>query len=156
MIHPSESPGFLLWHATLRWQRGIAQALAPLDLTHVQFVLLACTWWLNEEGQHPSQIALAEFAGTDVKMTSQVVRSLERKDLVEREINPADSRARRLRVTRRGVRLAPRAIDVVQEIDAAFFREIPPVEGLGLLRQLARFPVTAAPGQDETVRTVEA
>jgi hypothetical protein len=53
MIHPSESPGFLLWHATLRWQRGIAQALAPLDLTHVQFVLLACTWWLNEEGQHP-------------------------------------------------------------------------------------------------------
>jgi DNA-binding MarR family transcriptional regulator len=156
MIHPSESPGFLLWHATLRWQRGIAQALAPLDLTHVQFVLLACTWWLNEEGQHPSQIALAEFAGTDVKMTSQVVRSLERKDLVEREIDPADSRARRLRVTRRGARLAPRAIDVVQEIDAAFFREIPPVEGLGLLRQLARFPVTAAPGEDEALRTVEA
>lgn len=156
MIHPSESPGFLLWHATLRWQRGIAQALAPLDLTHVQFVLLACTWWLNEEGQRPSQIALAEFAGTDVKMTSQVVRSLERKDLVEREIDPADSRARRLRVTRRGARLAPRAIDVVQEIDAAFFREMPPVEGLGLLRQLARFPVTAALGEDEALRTVEA
>jgi DNA-binding MarR family transcriptional regulator len=156
MIHPSESPGFLLWHATLRWQRGIAQALAPLDLTHVQFVLLACTWWLNEEGQHPSQIALAEFAGTDVKMTSQVVRSLERKDLVEREIDPADSRARRLRVTRRGARLAPRAIDVVQETDAAFFREIPPAEGLGLLRQLARFPVTAAPGEDEALRTVDA
>jgi DNA-binding MarR family transcriptional regulator len=156
MIHPSESPGFLLWHATLRWQRGIAQALAPLDLTHVQFVLLACTWWLNEEGQHPSQIALAEFAGTDVKMTSQVVRSLERKDLVEREIDPADSRARRLRVTRRGATLAPRAIVVVQEIDAAFFREIPPVEGLDLLRQLAHFPVTAAPGEDEALRTVEA
>jgi DNA-binding MarR family transcriptional regulator len=156
MIHPSESPGFLLWHATLRWQRGIAQALAPLDLTHVQFVLLACTWWLNEEGQHPSQIALAEVAGTDVKMTSQVVRSLERKALVEREIDPADSRARRLRVTRRGARIAPRAIDVVQEIDAAFFREIPPVEGLRLLRQLARFPVTAAPGEDEALRTVEA
>src|SRR6058998_2723313 len=113
-LHPNDSPGFLLWHATLRWQRGVAQALAPLDLTHVQFVLLACTWWLNEEGQHPSQIALAEFAGTDVKMTSQVVRSLERKNLVEREIDPADSRARRLRVTRRGARLAPRAIDVVQ------------------------------------------
>lgn len=156
MIHPNESPGFLLWHATLRWQRGIAQALAPLDLTHVQFVLLACTWWLNEEGQHPSQVALAEFAGTDVKMTSQVVRSLERKDLVEREIDPEDARARRLRVTRRGTRLAPRAIGIVQEIDAAFFREIPPTEGLGLLRQLARVPVTPAPGEDEALRTVEA
>jgi len=42
-LHPNDSGGLLLWHATLRWQRGIAQALRPLDLTHVQFVLLACT-----------------------------------------------------------------------------------------------------------------
>ena len=25
---PDESPGFLLWHATLRWQRAVAAALA--------------------------------------------------------------------------------------------------------------------------------
>ncbi|WP_244312125.1 hypothetical protein [Streptomyces griseofuscus] len=37
-LSPGDSPGFLLWHATLRWQRDIATALAPLDLTHVQFV----------------------------------------------------------------------------------------------------------------------
>jgi hypothetical protein len=37
-LHPNDSPGFLLRHATLRWQHGIAQALAPLGLTHVQFV----------------------------------------------------------------------------------------------------------------------
>ena len=121
MLHPSESPGFLLWHATLRWQRSIAQALTPLDLTHVQFVLLACTWWLNQQGRRPSQIVLASFAGTDVKMTSQVLRSLERKGLVERDVDHADSRALRLRVTRRGARLAPRAIAVVQRVDAEFF-----------------------------------
>ena len=45
-LNPEDSPGFLLWHVTLRWQRDIAAALAPLDLTHVQFVLLATTWWL--------------------------------------------------------------------------------------------------------------
>ena len=45
-LDPQNSPGFLLWHVTLRWQRDIAAALAPLDLTHVQFVLLASTWWL--------------------------------------------------------------------------------------------------------------
>lgn len=33
-LSPGDSPGFLLWHATLRWQRDIATALAPLDLTH--------------------------------------------------------------------------------------------------------------------------
>jgi hypothetical protein len=58
-LKPNDSPGFLLWHATLRWQRGIAEALAPLDLTHVQFVLLACAWWLNEHGDPPNQVAVA-------------------------------------------------------------------------------------------------
>jgi DNA-binding MarR family transcriptional regulator len=147
MLHPSESPGFLLWHATLRWQRDISQALGPLDLTHVQFVLLACTWWLNQQGQHPSQIALAAFAGTDVKMTSQVVRSLERKGLVEREVDQDDTRARRLRVTRRGGRLAPRAIARVQQVDAAFFDGVQQADVLHQLRQLARFPEPEAASQ---------
>jgi DNA-binding MarR family transcriptional regulator len=137
-LHPNDSPGFLLWHATLRWQRGIAQALAPLDLTHVQFVLLACTWWLNEQGERPTQIALAGQAGTDVKMTSQVLRSLERKSLIEREIDTADTRARRLRVTRRGARLAPRAIAIVEGVDARFFADLPKREALPFLRRLAQ------------------
>jgi DNA-binding MarR family transcriptional regulator len=139
-LHPNESPGFLLWHATLRWQRGIAQALAPLDLTHVQFVLLACTWWLNEQGERPTQIALAAQAGTDIKMTSQVLRSLERKGLIEREVDAADSRARRLRVTQRGVRLAPRAIAIVERVDADFFADVPESQALRFLSPLAQLP----------------
>jgi DNA-binding MarR family transcriptional regulator len=139
-LHPNDSPGFLLWHATLRWQRGIAQALAPLGLTHVQFVLLACTWWLNDQGDHPTQIALAAQAGTDVKMTSQVVRNLERKGLIEREVDTADTRARRLRVTDRGARLAPEAIAVVEEVDARFFSDVPGAQALRLLRRLAQLP----------------
>jgi DNA-binding MarR family transcriptional regulator len=135
---PNDSPGFLLWHATLRWQRGIARALGPLDLTHVQFVLLACTWWLNEQGGRPNQVAVAEQAGTDIKMTSQVLRSLERKGLIEREIDSADTRARRVRVTKQGARLAPRAIAIVEEVDARFFADVPERETLRFLRRLAR------------------
>ena len=137
-LHPDDSPGFLLWHATLRWQRGIAQALAPLDLTHVQFVLLACAWWLNEQGERPTQIALAAQAGTDVKMTSQVVRSLERKGLIEREVDAADTRARRLRVTSTGRRLAPRAIAIVEQVDSDFFAALPAQQTVRLLRRLAQ------------------
>jgi DNA-binding MarR family transcriptional regulator len=137
MLEPSDSPGFLLWHATLRWQRQIAVALAPLDLTHVQFVLLACTWWLNARGEQPNQIALAEQAGTDVKMTSQVVRSLERKGLLERELDPLDTRAKRLRATRAGARLAPRAIEAVERVDEDFFAAIPCRDAVRLLSHLA-------------------
>ncbi|MFJ7589187.1 MarR family winged helix-turn-helix transcriptional regulator [Streptomyces sp. NPDC097617] len=137
-LSPGESPGFLLWHATLRWQRDIAAALAPLDLTHVQFVLLACTWWLNSQGEHPNQLAVARQAGTDVKMTSQVLRTLENKGLVEREVDPADTRAERLRVTDVGADLAPRAIAAVERADAQFFRPVPVGDAVALLKRLAR------------------
>ncbi|WP_285521508.1 MarR family winged helix-turn-helix transcriptional regulator [Streptomyces lavendulae] len=136
-LRPADSPGFLLWHATLRWQRDIAAALAPIGLTHVQFVLLACAWWLNGRGEHPNQRALARQAGTDVKMTSQVLRALEQKGLVEREVDPADTRAKRLRVTEAGAALAPRAIAAVEAADAEFFRAVPLDEALPLLRRLA-------------------
>src|SRR5205823_8381030 len=124
-LDPEDSPGFLLWHVTLRWQREIAAALAPLDLTHVQFVLLAAAWWLNSRGEDPNQLAVARQAGTDVKMTSQVLRKLEAKGLVRREVDPGDTRARRLRVTARGAKLAQRAIAVVEQADTAFFTAAP-------------------------------
>jgi DNA-binding MarR family transcriptional regulator len=143
-LQPNDSPGFLLWHATLRWQRGIAKALAPLDLTHVQFVLLACTWWLNEHGERPTQIALAAQAGTDIKMTSQVVRSLERKGLLDREVDAADTRARRLHVTERGAQLAVRAIAIVEQVDAEFFADIPERQTLSFLRRLVKSPQAEA------------
>jgi DNA-binding MarR family transcriptional regulator len=118
---PAASPGFLLWHLTLAWQRAIAAALGQFELTHVQFVLLACAWWLDEQGCTPNQLQLARQAGTDVKMTSQVVRRLEAKGLIERTVDPDDTRARRLRPTRDGARLAKRAIVAVENVDARFF-----------------------------------
>ena len=110
---PIDTPGFLLWHATLRWQRTVAAALAPLGLTHVQFVLLACTWWLNEHGDPPNQLALATQAGTDVKMTSQVVRRLIRDYLTQHGVayvpsgTAAPPRAKRPSPPSAAVRSAP-------------------------------------------------
>jgi DNA-binding MarR family transcriptional regulator len=120
---PAASPGFLLWHLTLAWQRAVTAVLEPMGLTHVQFVLLASAWWLGEQGQVPNQLRLARHAGTDVKMTSQVLRRLEAKGLLQRKVDPGDTRARRLRLTAEGRRLARRAITVVEEADARFFGE---------------------------------
>ncbi|AJT66066.1 MarR family winged helix-turn-helix transcriptional regulator [Streptomyces chattanoogensis] len=142
---PETSPGFWLWHATLRWQREIAAALAPFDLTHAQFVLLSCAWWLNEQGQTPNQQALAAQAGTDVKMTSQVVRKLEAKGFLSRETDPHDTRARRLRITGRGTEAAVAAIAEVERVDEAFFgpaaaRGADSRQLVMLLRDLAEAP----------------
>ena len=87
----------------------MAEALEPLGITHVQFVLLASTWWLCENAEPPRQRDLAEHAGTDPMMTSQVVRALEAKGLLVRGVDPDDRRAWRLTVTREGstLRAAP-------------------------------------------------
>jgi len=134
---PSESPGLLLWRTTMRWQRVMTAALAPLDLTHVQFVLLASAMWLGRNGEPPNQVQLAAQAGTEVKMTSDVVARLEAKGLIAREADPRDSRAKVIRVTPAGAAAAQRAIVAVETADAAFFEPVDEAQLVGLLQQLA-------------------
>lgn len=136
---PGASPGFLLWRATLRWQREITEALRPFGLTHVQFVLLTSTWWLGEHaGGLPSQAQVAAHAEADVMMTSSVVRVLERRGLLTRTPDPGDARVRRLAVTEAGRRLVLDAVSVVEAADAAFFAAAgDPGRVLAVLRPLA-------------------
>lgn len=138
---PEASPGFLLWRVTLAWQRRIRAALASHELTHVQFVLLASLWWLSSrEPEPPTQARLAEQAGTDPMMTSQVLRKLERRDLLERRPDPRDTRARRLHLTPAGRDLTARALSDVEETDTAYFA----VLGSGAEAFLAALAVLAA------------
>ncbi|MFC4908884.1 MarR family winged helix-turn-helix transcriptional regulator [Actinomadura gamaensis] len=137
-MDPDDSPGYLLWRATLRWQRQITATLAPFSLTHVQFVLLASLWWLDRDGVRPNQLTLAQHADTDVKMTSQVVRRLEDKGLLVRETDAADTRAKRLRITDQGRAMAEAAIKAVESADGAFFAAAPDQQALlASLRPLA-------------------
>jgi DNA-binding MarR family transcriptional regulator len=143
MEAPDDSPGFLFWRTSLHWQRAIAAALAPLDLTHAQFVLLAGLWWLDGQGEQPNQLQLARHSGTDVKMTSQVLRRLEDKGLLTRVTDPSDTRAKRLGITPAGARLAAKAVAAVESTDAAFFGAVP--DGEALLVALRALAVPPAP-----------
>ncbi|WP_040781470.1 MarR family winged helix-turn-helix transcriptional regulator [Nocardia pneumoniae] len=117
-----ESPGLLLWQVTNRWQAAQRAALAPFDLTHVQFVLLASLVYLAAGSDDPvRQRDLAEHAATDPMMTSQVLRALAEKRLIERRDHPSDRRAKALVVTAAGVALANRAIVAVEACDQEFF-----------------------------------
>jgi DNA-binding MarR family transcriptional regulator len=106
----------------LAWQRRIREVLESHELTHVQFVLLASLWWLVDHDDHSlTQAQLAQQAGTDPMMTSQVTRKLETRGLLERAQDPTDSRARRLRLTAAGRALVPRALSDVEAADEEYF-----------------------------------
>ena len=106
---PEASPGFLMWRAALAWQRDIAAALEPVGLTHSQFVLLACTQWLEEQGDG----------------ASQVLRRLERAGLVSRQPDPKDARARIVTTTAVGREVGASATHLVEDADEAYFAVMP-------------------------------
>lgn len=136
-LPPGESPGLLLWRVTLAWQRQITAALRPLGLTHVQFVLLTSTWWLTTHGgERPTQKRVADFAGTDVMMTSQVLRTLQGKGLITRHEAQADARAKVIAPTAEGTSLARTAVEAVEAVDRQFFGAAGVEQSLHILRVL--------------------
>ena len=116
-----ESTGLLLWQVTLTWQRAMRTALEPHDLTHVQFVLLTSAWWLGEHEEPPTQQRIADHAGTDTIMTSQVLRRLAARQLITRELDDRDARARRIVLTETGRSVLADALSDVEAADVEFF-----------------------------------
>jgi DNA-binding MarR family transcriptional regulator len=131
------SPGLALWRASNAWQRRIRAALAPHDLTHVQYVLLASLTWMDRT-QPVTQRDLARHAELDVMMTSQVLRTLEAKGYVRREPHPEDRRAFALHPTEHGVELANVATHDVESADAAYFDTLTTIECSSLTSTLQR------------------
>lgn len=114
------SPGLALWRVTHSWQRAVRDALAPFELTHVQFVLLSTLIDMRRTAP-VTQRELADAAGTEVMMTSQVVRALEKKGLIQRGARPSDKRAVALTPTTQGAEVAQRANAAVEAADATYF-----------------------------------
>ena len=118
---PEDSPGFLLWQVTHLWQRYVESALIELDITHLQFVLLAGIGWLAHNGAVVTQVQVAEFCKIDVMLTSQVVRKLEQKQLIQRSPHATDTRAKVLSLTAQGEQILAQALPLIERLDAQFF-----------------------------------
>lgn len=121
---PEQSPGFLLWQVSSNWRRLIEAALAEIGLTHPQFVLLASLGWLNAKQAGVSQVELARHCRTDINMTSQVLRTLEKKGYIARHLRPGNERSKFPTVTESGSKLIERAIPLVEEVDRRFFEKL--------------------------------
>ena len=121
-VGPHNSPGFLLWFVSRRWQAMLAARLADLDLTPAQLLVLASVGWLADiEKQTPTQRKVAEHAGTDPMMTSQILRALEERGLVSRKADSEDARAIRVATTSAGSKLVLAATDRLRAIDRDVF-----------------------------------
>lgn len=133
---PEDSAGYLMWQVTHAWQRQVEAALAGLEITHMQFVLLAGIGWLTRSHKLLTQVQLAEFCKIDVMQISQVARKLEEKGLIQRSGHPTDTRAKVLLLTPNGEDILRQALPVIEDLDAQFFGATDPNVLIAELKKL--------------------
>lgn len=120
-VAPQATIGFRLWHVHHHWLRFFDHRLAGLNLTHLQFVLLAACEHLSSAGQVPSQSQLASFTAFDKMMVSKALRLLEAKHYLKRRRHPDDPRAKRIDLTPQGSRVLQRAKTIAGKALDEFF-----------------------------------
>lgn len=113
--------GFLLYHANLAWQRALAEAFAPLRITHAQFAVLLAAWELGRGGRLPLQREVADYVGFHPTQTSNVMNVLLERQWVVRVADQDDGRASRVKVTEQGIGVATQAIELLQAAEERFF-----------------------------------
>ncbi len=122
---PEDTIGFLLWRVAHRHQREVDRVLAPLGLTHLQFVLLAQTAWLGRDGGPVTQAGLAQFSKIHPMQLSHVLKTLAAKKLVVRDRCPQASRAKRVTLTDAAIALLGEALPRAKALQATFFGDDP-------------------------------
>jgi DNA-binding MarR family transcriptional regulator len=119
---PGTLLGYRLWQVHYLWHKHIERELRAVDLSHLQYVLLAATNFLIREGEAPSQIRLSNFTKIEKMMVSKTLRVLERRGYLSRKPSPGDRRANRIRLTAAGIKLLRRTLSISAAAHAGFFR----------------------------------
>src|SRR6266540_5218276 len=106
-------PGQLVWRWSMNWRVAVDRALAPLGLTHAQYVMLASLYGMERSGQSPSQRELADHTGLEALYVSKLARSLDADGLIQRARDAVDTRTVRLELTDHGREVVQPAIEAV-------------------------------------------
>jgi DNA-binding MarR family transcriptional regulator len=115
-----------------------AEILDGQDITPIQWGVMAAI--LEEPGS--GQTHIAKRVGIDPVTLGQLIEALEKKDLVERKIDPGDRRGRQLFLTPRATELFHRMRPSLLEAQERVLAPLTKTERASLLDMLARVVVT--------------
>jgi len=122
---PEDAIGFWLWRAAHSYQRIFDQAMEPLGLTHLQFVMLAVCGWITGAQEKPASGAtqrdIAEMALVHFAQVSAVLKTLEQKGLISQARDGKDARRRSIRLTAAGAKKLGEALPLAQQLQQTLF-----------------------------------
>jgi DNA-binding MarR family transcriptional regulator len=118
-LGPRARAGFALWRDAMAWQRAVNRALKKLGLTHTQFLVLsALDAAFKRSGEAVTQAAIAEEAGLDKVTVSTVLKTLDSRSLISRDVGHDDRRSWRIMITSSGERVLASAVPLAEEAGA--------------------------------------
>ncbi len=120
----SNNIGYLLYHLTIELQRAVKQKFDPIGITHTQFIILATIYRLSSENKPINQIEIAKQSGTDKMMVSKLLRTLEDKQLIGRKEDAADTRAKNVTISPKGVEVFQNAFAIIKKVESDFFEPL--------------------------------
>ncbi|MDR1370864.1 MAG: MarR family transcriptional regulator [Dysgonamonadaceae bacterium] len=78
-------------------------------------------FWMLLHDREVTQIALSVHSKIDAATTSSVLRTLQKKGLIQRQEHSTDTRAKRIYITEQGKALIKKAVVTVEQTDREFF-----------------------------------
>lgn len=122
---PENAIGFWMWRAAHQYQRVFDRAMEPLQLTHLQFVILAVCGWITEVKTDPApgatQREIAEVASVHFAQVSAVLKTLEQKKLIVQRRDKDDTRRRSVTLTFAGVKKVAEAVPIARSLQQRLF-----------------------------------
>ncbi|MEM7565156.1 MAG: MarR family transcriptional regulator [Pseudomonadota bacterium] len=89
--------------------------LEPLGLTYPQFVVLMALW--QQDNTSISQ--LADKAGLSKATMTPLLKRLEQKGFIERQVLPSNERQKNISLTAKGKKLSSQSIDITEKVFCA-------------------------------------
>ena len=135
---PKDSPGFLLWQATMIWQRQIKKALEQYNVSHAQFVIMASLMWFEAHGYDTTQILIVNQTKLDKMTVSKSLKKLVQMGLVNRIEHEVDTRAKSVSLTEKGKDMVRTLVPIIEGIDSTFFSKASDLEQKSLVHTLGK------------------
>lgn len=141
--NPEDSPGYILGRVSAVWQQAIKSRLDPLNISPSCFSILAAILWHEERGDEIRQGCLVTLTKLDKMTVSKTIRSIEGTGFITRTEDPNDARAKKIRLTVKGRKIAKKAVKTVEAEDEKFFSGLPKKQQ-GLLKSMMKSLIETA------------
>ena len=120
-----ECINFLLTTAQHTVFQYLSQRLAPYDITPSQYGILNCLW-INDGTCLPRQIA--GLLCLETSTVSGILDRMQKKDLIDRVINPENRREILVMITPKGEALKAPVLKIIDEVNEEVLKDFSPKE----------------------------